>query len=153
MIKILLTLSLISSINLAQAFEASADDLLGYWLSEKGEAVIRVYKDKEEFKGDIVWLKAVHTGEFKKRLDENNPDESKRGRNLIGVTILEGFEFDGGRWINGTIYDAKSGKIYSAKMKLEDKNNLNLRGYVGISLFGRTSKWTRQEGKVPKKYQ
>lgn len=100
----------------------------------------------------MVWLKSVHTGEVKEKLDAKNPDEEKRSRNLIGLTILEGFKYKDGRWTGGTIYDAKSGKTYSAKMKLDDKETLNLRGYIGISLFGRTSKWTRQDGMVPKKY-
>lgn len=132
--------------------ETKADDLLGFWLSEGDDAVIKIEQKKDKFQGDIVWLKAVHTGEVEEKLDEKNPKEELRDRSLIGLTILEGFEFEDGQWIGGTIYDAKSGKTYSAKMKLEDKDTLSLRGYVGISLFGRTSKWTRQESMVPKNY-
>ena len=148
----MLALSLICFALGANAKEQNADDILGFWLSEGDDALIKIERNKDEFKGDIVWLKSIHTGKVKERLDDKNPDKDKRSRNLIGLTLLKGFEFDDGQWSGGTIYDAKSGKTYSAKMKLDDANTLNLRGFVGISLFGRTSKWTREKSKVPAKY-
>lgn len=148
----MLALSLICFALGASAKEQNADDILGFWLSEGDDALIKIERDKDEFKGDIVWLRSVHTGEVKEKLDDKNPDKDKRSRNLIGLTLLKGFKFDDGQWNGGTIYDAKSGKTYSAKMKLDDANTLNLRGFVGISLFGRTSKWTREKSKIPAKY-
>ena len=132
--------------------ESKANDLLGFWLSEEKNAVIHVERTDNTFSGKIVWLIDIHTGKIKDKLDEENPDKDKRARSLMGLAILKDFTFDDGSWSGGTIYDAKSGKTYSAKMKLEDMNTLNLRGFVGISLFGRTSKWTREESKVPAKY-
>lgn len=134
------------------AKSSSADDLIGFWLSEEKNAVIQVERKEDEFRGKLVWLIDIHTGKIKEKLDEENPDKDKRARSLMGLTILKGFSFDDGEWSGGTIYDAKSGKTYSAKMKLDDPNTLNLRGFVGISLFGRDSKWTREESKVPAKY-
>lgn len=136
----------------ALAKETKADDLTGFWLSEPGEAIIHIKKNGDTFSGDIVWLIDIHKGKIKDKLDEKNPDKSKRSRSLMGMTILKDFKFKDNKWSGGTIYDAKSGKTYSAKMKLDDTNTLNLRGYVGISLFGRTSKWTREQSKVPAKY-
>ena len=46
-------------------------------------------------------------------------------------------------WKGGTVYDPKSGKTYSGKMTLVSPNKLDMRGFVGISLFGRTTTWTR----------
>jgi len=59
--------------------------------------------------------------------------------------ILRGFKFDAddNNYADGNIYDPKNGKDYSCKMKLIDNNNLDVRGYIGISLLGRTTKWTR----------
>jgi uncharacterized protein (DUF2147 family) len=62
----------------------------------------------------------------------------------MGLDILSGFKFSGGNiWEDGKIYDPKNGKTYSCKMTLEG-NELKVRGYVGFSLLGRTTVWTRK---------
>ena len=70
----------------------------------------------------------------------------------MGLKMLHGFSFKTDEWTDGKIYDPESGKTYSAYMKLENKDKINLRGYIGISLFGRTSEWTRQRTSTPDKY-
>jgi uncharacterized protein (DUF2147 family) len=50
-----------------------------------------------------------------------------------------------GKWENGTIYDPKSGNTYACNMELEGTNTLRLRGYIGISLIGRTEVWKRAD--------
>jgi uncharacterized protein (DUF2147 family) len=63
---------------------------------------------------------------------------------LIGSQIIQGFQFSGGNlWKNGKIYDPDSGKTYSAKATLISPTELDLRGFIGISLLGRTDKWIR----------
>jgi uncharacterized protein (DUF2147 family) len=58
--------------------------------------------------------------------------------------ILNDFVFDGdATWENGTIYDPREGKTYSCKITLKNKDNINIRGFIGLSLFGRTEMWTR----------
>ena len=47
------------------------------------------------------------------------------------------------RWAGGMIYDPNSGNTYKGTMRLVDRNTLKLRGYIGISLFGRSDTWTR----------
>jgi uncharacterized protein (DUF2147 family) len=62
----------------------------------------------------------------------------------MGLDILSGFKYGGGNiWQDGKIYDPKNGKTYSCKMTLEG-NELKVRGYVGFSLLGRTTVWTRK---------
>lgn len=64
----------------------------------------------------------------------------------MGLVILNNLKYDGdGEYEDGQIYDPKSGKTYSASAELVNKNQLDLRGYVGISLIGRTSSWTRAQ--------
>ena len=46
-------------------------------------------------------------------------------------------------WTGGSLYDPESGKIYSGKIALNPNGTLNLRGYIGISLFGRAEVWSR----------
>ena len=65
----------------------------------------------------------------------------------MGLVILRDFVYDEEYvWEDGEIYNPKDGKTYSCKMELsKDKNTLEVRGYVGISLFGKTNTWTRQK--------
>jgi uncharacterized protein (DUF2147 family) len=150
--KILLTLLLASLSFNSFAEKFVADDIVGFWLTKEERAVIEIVKNGEEFEGKLVWLIDIHTGKKKDVLDIQNPDEKLQARSLQGLKNLEGFKFDGEEWNGGEIYDPKKGKNYSANMKLENKNELHLRGYVGIPLFGRTSEWKRQKGALPDKY-
>ena len=57
--------------------------------------------------------------------------------------ILKNFEFTGKAWEEGSIYDPKNGKSYSCNMKLKKADELEIRGFVGVSLLGRTTVWTK----------
>jgi len=124
--------------------QTKADDIIGIWLTGgKEPAKIQVYKSGDKFYGKIIWLKNP-TENGNQRVDANNPNKTKRSNPIIGLIILTGFKFDGDdEWKGGDIYDPESGKTYSSYMYLKDKNTLKVRGYVGISLFGRTEVWTR----------
>jgi uncharacterized protein (DUF2147 family) len=130
------------------SFEAhsqnKAEDITGIWLTGgKEPAKIQIYKSGEKFNGKITWLKNS-TENGKQKLDINNPDKEKRSNPIIGLIMLTGFKFNGDdEWKEGDIYDPESGKTYSSYIYLKDKNTLKVRGYVGISLFGRTETWTK----------
>lgn len=120
------------------------DDIIGHWLSENKDGVVQVKKENGDYKGYLVWVKLLATGEKKEVLDDKNPDKKLQKRSLLGIRLFEGFKFEDEEWIGGQIYDPDSGKTYKCKMSLKDKKRvLNLRGYVGIPLFGRTSEWTK----------
>ena len=86
----------------------------------------------------------IATENGKPKVDNNNPDKNKQNLPIIGLIILEDFSFDGDdEWKYGTIYDPESGKTYDCNLTLKSKNILHVRGYIGISLFGRTETWTR----------
>ena len=60
------------------------------------------------------------------------------------IVVLEGFEFQGDdEWEEGTIYDPNNGKTYSCIITMEDKETIEVRGFIGFSLIGRTVVWTR----------
>jgi uncharacterized protein (DUF2147 family) len=126
-----------------------ADALTGFWKTGDGKAIVQVYKKGDEYFGKIVWLaepKDPQTGAAK--LDSKNEDEKLRNRPILGMENLTRFKFvKKGLWENGEIYDPKSGETYSCTIKLTDANTLEVRGYVGISLFGRTDTWKRQKMK------
>ncbi|MNR06667.1 hypothetical protein D3C85_1227480 [compost metagenome] len=79
----------------------------------------------------------------KPKLDSKNPDENLKKRALLNLEILKDFDYDGSKWTDGTIYDPKSGKTYSCNLSLKSTDVLNVRGYVGISLLGRSETFRR----------
>ena len=114
----------------------------GMWFNEEKSAKIQIYKAKDnKYYGKIVWLKEP-LRDGKPKTDLENPDPRKRTQPIIGLTILRGFVKDDEEYEGGTIYDPKNGKTYSCKIKHRG-NTLDVRGYVGISLIGRTTTWTR----------
>jgi uncharacterized protein (DUF2147 family) len=135
---------------LATACGAGPGDILGIWKTELDESKVEVYRCGEKICGKIVWLKRpVYTDSNDGQagtpiIDRNNPDPDLRNRPLTGLQIMQGFiELDGTTWGNGTCYDPKSGRTYRGKIRLAAPDSLELRGFVGIPLFGRTAVWTR----------
>ena len=75
----------------------------------------------------------------------NDCEGERKGKPVIGMTILWGLKKDGDAYSGGEILDPKNGKIYRAKMKLlEGGTKLEVRGYIGVSLFGRSQTWLRE---------
>ena len=119
-----------------------ADRLVGVWLTESKDQV-KVYKEAEKYFG-----KGVETPENKGRLDDKNPDERLRARHLAEVVILKDFEYLGGnRWGKGTIYDPNNGKTYKCTITMKSEGQIKVRGFIGISLLGRTETWPRVAAK------
>jgi uncharacterized protein (DUF2147 family) len=118
-------------------------DITGRWLSgdKTGWIEIRLVD------GNPVGIAAGATDPADAdRLDELNPDPALCSRALRGITILQGFHYAGEQvWQGGTIYDPNSGKTYKSTITLVDRNTLKVRGFVGVSLFGRSDTWTRDE--------
>jgi uncharacterized protein (DUF2147 family) len=115
-----------------------ADAILGEWINEAKDAKFKIYKQSNRYYGKIVW------GTGTDPYDIRNPDPKLRQRALVGLTILEDFVYKAyNTWENGSIYDPKNGKTYSCKMTLKSHDKLHVRGYVGISMLGRTEVWTR----------
>lgn len=125
------------------AFSQNADAVLGNWLNEEKDAKIQVYKSGDKYFGRIVWLKEPNEPDGKTpKKDKKNNSEALRSRPILNLVILTKFSYADGEWEDGEIYDPKSGKTYSSNMKLKG-DKLQIRGYVGISVFGRTTVWTR----------
>jgi uncharacterized protein (DUF2147 family) len=65
---------------------------------------------------------------------------------VVGLVILSGLKKDGAEFTGGQILDPDNGKTYSSKISLIDGGKkLNVRGYIGVSLLGRSQVWQRQE--------
>ncbi|QNL48870.1 DUF2147 domain-containing protein [Olivibacter sp. SDN3] len=123
---------------------SQGDDIVGKWQNPSGEGRIEISKEGDNFFGKLYWLKEPNDENGQPKKDSKNPDKEKQSRPIQGLQILQGFVDKGkGSYEDGTIYDPKSGKTYSCKMTLKDQNKLDIRGYVGVSLLGRTETWTR----------
>lgn len=114
----------------------------GLWFNDNKDAKIQIYKAADgKYYGKIVWLKEpLRNG--RPKLDEKNADKSRQSQPILGLVILKGFQEDKDMFTNGTIYDPDNGKTYDCKMTYQGKK-LSIRGFIGISLFGRTTVWER----------
>ncbi|MGA3213301.1 MAG: DUF2147 domain-containing protein [Terriglobales bacterium] len=130
---------------------AGGGDIAGSWLNQDKDARIEISQCGQKYCGKIVWLREPNYPVGSKegtpgtpKVDHNNPDVNLRKTPVLGMEIMHDFEPEkDGFWTNGKIYDPKSGKTYSGKITMVSPNELRLRGYVGISLIGRTEVWTR----------
>ena len=126
-----------------EAHAQNADAIIGSWANPNGQDHILIYKRGNKFFGKLDWIKFPNDETGKPKTDKENPDPALRTRPDLGLELLKDFTYDGDNvYEDGTIYDPKSGKTYSCKMTIEG-TQLKIRGYVGISLFGRTEVWTR----------
>ena len=72
--------------------------------------------------------------------------DSRKDQPILGMTIIDDMKKDGDAWDQGQILDPENGKLYKCKMHLEDGGNkLVVRGYIGVSLLGRSQTWVRQQ--------
>lgn len=113
------------------------DGFYRLWWNEEKDGIFELLETERGIEGITRWGK-------KPMVDSKNPDETLRDRDLKGITFLWGFEYDEKKniWKDGKVYDPNSGKTYSAKLQLIDGGKrLKMRGYVGVSLFGRTAKF------------
>jgi len=126
---------------------AQQDEILGVWMSENNDAKIKVYKNGGKYFGKLIWIAEDVGPDGGPKRDVNNPDPDKQDDRLLGKVILKGLEWDKSddEWDDGEIYDPKSGNTYDLYARLEDKNTLYMKGYIGFSLIGRSTLWSRVE--------
>lgn len=140
-----IVLAFVLAIVLPVSAQRKANDIVGFWLNQDADAKVEIYKSGDKYFGKIVWLKTpIDPVTKKEKLDSKNPDNSLKQRPILNLEILKHFVFDGdNEWNDGAIYDPKSGKTYSCLIKFEEANKLKIRGYIGVSLIGKTTYWTR----------
>jgi uncharacterized protein (DUF2147 family) len=108
---------------------------------------------KEKANVRITESGGVFTGKIEKLLDpakqESKCDEctdGRKGQPVLGLTIIRNIKKGESHWEGGDILDAANGKVYRARLTLsEDNKKLDVKGYIGAPLFGRTQTWTRVE--------
>jgi uncharacterized protein (DUF2147 family) len=123
---------------------AQKDKVEGNWYNEEKTAQVKIYKAVDgKYWGKIVWLKEPEK-DGKPRVDEKNSKPGLRKQPLMNLVLLSHFvKKDDKTYDDGEIYDPKNGKTYSCTITRRSDNELGIRGYIGISLIGRTTTWTR----------
>jgi uncharacterized protein (DUF2147 family) len=127
------------------------DAILGIWHTTDDKSQVRIFKRDHQYLGEVVSLKQPDWPADdkegmggKSKNDRNNPNSELRHRPIVGIEFMRGFVYSGGNhWTGGKVYDPESGNTYHSKMTLLKSGKLELHGYVGLSLFGRTVTWTR----------
>jgi uncharacterized protein (DUF2147 family) len=129
------------------SLRAAEPSAVGLWeqvdeKSGKPESWFKITERNGAYEGNIVKIF------FKPGEDENwvcdKCEGAERGRPVLGLALIKGMQRSGSSYENGTIMDPRDGSVYRALMKLSpDGQKLEVRGYLGISLFGRSQVWNR----------
>lgn len=139
--------ALLSMTSFAPAF--AAETPVGLWKNiddetGKPKALIRITESEGAFQGQIEKL-------YREPNEDQNPkcdkcEGARKDQPIVGMVILSGLKKEGEEFNGGEIVDPKNGKVYKAKMHLTDAGKkLNVRGYVGMPMLGRSQVWLRQE--------
>lgn len=126
-------------------YAQKGDDIIGIWHTEDEKSRIEIFKKNDgHYYGKVKWLKEPYEEDGKTiKVDDENPDPKLRNKPIVGLELLKKLEWDGEEWDNGEIYDPQTGNTYSSMANMPDKNTIKMRGYMGFSLLGRTTVWTR----------
>lgn len=104
-----------------------AQDIFGLWWTTDKKSMIKIYHCGDELCGKVAYV----------------PNPDPQGEKIEGNKLLSDFKQKKENvWKKGQIYDPRKGKSYKAKLTLEG-DKLKVRGFVGVSLFGKTKTWTR----------
>ena len=130
------------SLYLSSSFGQSG--IVGKWRTiddETGKpiSVVEIFERQGKIYGRVIEI-IDPKGKGKSCVNCTGEDKNKP---LLGLTVIKGLTKDGHEYNGGKILDPKHGKLYKCYISLEEKDKLKVRGYVGISLFGRTQYWHR----------
>ncbi|MDR7128347.1 uncharacterized protein (DUF2147 family) [Algoriphagus sp. 4150] len=129
-------------LSLGSLLAQSKSKVVGVWSNTENTARIEIMENGTQLIGKIIWIKQVEESE-ETFTDVLNSDTSLRDRPLMGLTILEGFQYTDGKWADGKIYDPESGISYAGELQLKKKDILEIKGYLGESWVSRTIEWNR----------
>lgn len=117
--------------------------IIGIWknlddVDGKEKSHIQIYEENGKIRAKVIKLLAGAT-----ITKCNECSGANKGRDIVGMDIVWDMEKNGSEYDEGTILDPKTGKEYSCLMKLEGNDKLKVRGYIGVSILGRTQYWYR----------
>jgi uncharacterized protein (DUF2147 family) len=126
----------------APAKAQAGGDVNGIWLTQAGDARVRVSKCNGGICGVIVWLRdPVNPATGKPQVDDKNPNPSLAKRPMIGLPLFSAMPPSApGKW-SGQIYNADDGSSYASNISLLGPDSLKVEGCVGALCGGET--WSR----------
>jgi len=135
---------IIATLFFTTIFYAQNQTVIGKWKTiddetGKAKSIVEIYEKSGKIYGKVV---DILEEENKKRVCTNCSGDDKN-KPILGMTVIKGLSKEGSQYTNGKILDPKNGKLYKCFITLETKDKLKVRGYIGISLFGRTQYWYR----------
>lgn len=136
---------LISIVSFAQQ---PADKIIGKWESIDGEVKLKfdIFKKDGKYFGKLLWASNMFEADGKtSKKDNNNPDKSLKSRYRQGIVNITNLKYEKGAYSGGKLYNPSDGDTYSLNAKLKTENELHFRGYLGISLLGKTMKFKRMQ--------
>lgn len=147
LIRCLLLPALVAAVPALAADEASPEATpVGKWktiddATGKEKSIVAIYEDDGKLAGKV---EKLLDPEAKTTCDKCEGD--LKDQPIVGMRILWGMKKDGSNWSGGKILDPKNGKTYRCSLSLADGGKkLNVRGFIGIALIGRTQTWIREE--------
>lgn len=125
-------------------FTTQAQSVVGKWKTvddETGEAksIVEITESGGKIYGKVVEI----LNPAKKNAKCKDCAGEDKDKPILGLTIIKGLKKSGEEYTDGKILDPNKGKLYKCTVKLDGNDKLNVRGYVGISLIGRTQTWSR----------
>jgi len=122
----------------------NAQTIVGEWETfddKTGDklSVVEIYKTNDKYFGKISHLYEDDLNIICEKCEGKN-----KNKKVVGLVVLENLELDDDEYNNGTILDPNNGEYYKCYVELINENKLKLRGYIGISLIGRTQYWHRK---------
>ncbi len=125
------------------------EPIIGKWKTiddktNKPKSVVQIYEQDGKYFGKIIELFRQPGEDPAPVCDKCDDDDSRKDQPVRGMIILTDLEKDDDEYEDGDILDPEDGNVYSCDMEIED-GKLKVRGYIGISLFGRTQYWHRVE--------
>lgn len=130
---------------LAVSISAQAQSIVGKWKTiddntGKEKSIIEIYEKGGKYYGKVT--KLLNPSKADPKCD--NCTGTDKGKPIVGLVIIKDLEKKGNEYSGGKITDPESGKEYKCTVKLNGADKLDVRGYVGISLLGRTQTWQKQ---------
>ncbi len=133
--------AVVLSLTLVTVMPASAEEMIGTWLTANSDAHIRVAKCGKAMCATVVWLKdAVDPKTGQPPVDDKNPNASLRSRKIVGIRIFAMEQDNTGSWVGG-IYNSDDGQTYKGRLSPRGNDELEVQGCAG-SLCG-SEVWTR----------
>ena len=135
---------IIAALFFTTVFYAQNQTVIGKWKTiddetGKAKSIVEIYEKSGKIYGKVAEILDL---EHKNNVCANCTGSDKN-KPILGMVIIKGLTKEADEYTNGKILDPKNGKTYKCFITLESKDKLKVRGFVGISLFGRTQYWYR----------